>query len=305
VSTDLSTPLPTRRSTHPRLAPAKTAPSSKPTQRRRGPRPGRIAGYVLIAVVMVLYLFPLLFLLNTALKSNAEFNADPVGVLTSINFGNFAAAWVKGNFGAYILNSVLYTAAAAGLGTLVSLLLGFPVGRGYFRRTKLWNLIFVLMLFLPNALITQFQLVRTLGLYDNRLGYILIMAAGVGVGPILMTGFVKSLPKELDEAAALDGIGYWRYLFTFVLPLARPAIATIFILQAIGVWNDIILATILLPDQSKSPLTLGLFAFQGTYTSQWGLLSAATLIVAAPLVIAYIFLQRYLVGGVIGGAVKG
>jgi len=305
-STDvLTTDLPTRRSTHPRLAPVNTVPSKKLTQRRRGPRPGRVAGYLLIAVVMVLYLFPLLFLLNTALKSNAEFNADPVGVLTSINFGNFASAWVKGNFGAYILNSVLYTACAAGLGTLVSLLLGFPVGRGYFRHTKLWNLVFVLMLFLPNALITQFQLVRNLGLYDNRLGYILIMAAGVGVGPILMTGFVKSLPKELDEAAALDGIGYWRYLFTFVLPLARPAIATIFILQAIGVWNDIILATILLPDQSKSPLTLGLFAFQGTYTSQWGLLSAATLIVAAPLVIAYIFLQRYLVGGVIGGAVKG
>jgi len=296
----LSTELPTRRATHPRLAPV-----PRTTTRRRGPRPGRIAGYVLIAAVMVLYLFPLLFLLNTALKSNAEFNADPVGVLTSINFGNFASAWVKGNFGAYILNSVLYTACAAGLGTLVSLLLGFPVGRGYFKHTKLWNLVFVLMLFLPNALITQFQLVRNLGLYDNRLGYILIMAAGVGVGPILMTGFVKSLPKELDEAAALDGIGYWRYLFTFVLPLARPAVATIFILQAIGVWNDIILATILLPDQSKSPLTLGLFAFQGTYTSQWGLLSAATLIVAAPLVIAYIFLQRYLVGGVIGGAVKG
>jgi raffinose/stachyose/melibiose transport system permease protein len=100
-------------------------------------------------------------------------------------------------------------------------------------------------------------------------------------------------------------VTYWRYLFTFVVPLARPAIATVFILQAIGVWNDIILATILLPDASKSPLTLGLFAFQGTYTSQWGLLAAATMIVAAPLVAAYVFLQRYLVSGALGGAVKG
>jgi raffinose/stachyose/melibiose transport system permease protein len=82
-------------------------------------------------------------------------------------------------------------------------------------------------------------------------------------------------------------------------------LSTVFILQAIGVWNDIILATILLPDQTKSPVTLGLFAFQGTYSSQWSLLAAATLIVAAPLLIAYIFLQRYLVASVVGGAVKG
>ena len=84
-----------------------------------------------------------------------------------------------------------------------------------------------------------------------------------------------------------------------------PVLSTVFILQAIGVWNDIILATILFPDQTKWPVTLGLFAFKGTYTSQWSLLSAATLIVAAPLLVAYLFLQRYLVASVVGGAVKG
>jgi raffinose/stachyose/melibiose transport system permease protein len=277
----------------------------KPVKRRRSVRPGTISKYVLIAIVMVLYLFPLLFLLNTALKSNAAFSADPIGIVAHPDLGNFATAWTRGNFGAYILNSILYTSCAALLGTFVSVLLGFPVSRGYLRGSRLWSVFFVVLLFLPNAIITQFQLLLRLGLYDTQIGYILIMAAGVGVGPILIAGFVRSLPIELDEAASLDGVGYWRYLFTFVLPLARPAIATIFILQAIGVWNDIILATILLPDTTKSPLTLGLFAFQGTYTSQWGLLASATMIVAAPLVLAYVFLQRYLVGGVVGGAVKG
>jgi raffinose/stachyose/melibiose transport system permease protein len=277
----------------------------KPTGRRRVVRPGRIANYILIAVVMVLYLFPLLFLLNTALKSNAAFSSNPIGLVTNPDFGNFATAWTRGNFGAYIVNSVIYTGCAALLGTFISVVLGFPVSRGYLRGSRLWSVFFVILLFLPNAIITQFQLLLRLGLYDTQIGYILIMAAGVGVGPILIAGFVRSLPVELDEAASLDGVGYWRYLFTFVVPLARPAIATIFILQAIGVWNDIILATILLPDSAKSPLTLGLFAFQGTYTSQWGLLAAATMIVAAPLVLAYVFLQRYLVGGVVGGAVKG
>ncbi len=259
---------------------------------------------MLVAVVLVCYLFPLLFLLNTALKSNDAFFADPVGIVTSPHWSNFADAWVQGNFGAYILNSILYTLCAAGLGTAISVLMGFPVGRLYLRWPRLWTGLFVVILFLPNALITQFQLLLRLGLYNTHIGYILIMAAGVGIGPLLMAGYTRSLPRELDEAAAVDGAGYWRYLITFVIPMAKPAIATIFILQAIGVWNDIILATILLPDQAKSPISLGLFAFQGTYTNQWGLLAAATMIVAAPLVAAYIFLQRYLVGGVVG-SVKG
>jgi raffinose/stachyose/melibiose transport system permease protein len=100
-------------------------------------------------------------------------------------------------------------------------------------------------------------------------------------------------------------VGYVRYLFRFLPPLIQPVLATVFILQAIGVWNDIILATILLPDQTKSPVTLGLFAFKGAYVSQWSLLSAATIIVASPLLVVYVFLQRYLVASVVGGAVKG
>lgn len=279
--------------------------SATTTRRRKPIQRSTVVNYVLLAIVVLAYLFPLAFLLNTALKSNAAFSADPIGLVTSPQFGNFAEAWEKGNFGAYILNSVLYTGAASLIGLVVSLLIGFPVSRGYLKHTRLWNLLFVVMLFLPNALITQFQLMLRLGLYDTQIGYILIMSAGVGVGPLLISGFVKSIPIELDEAAALDGVGYWRYLVSFVIPLAKPALATVFILQAIGVWNDIILATIMLTDPAKSPVTLGLFAFQGTYTSQWGLLGAATMIVAAPLIVAYVFLQRYLINGVIGGAVKG
>ncbi len=294
-----------------------TLPDSKKGSRSRQPRrrdeqrprrrpvtAGKLASYLFVAVIMVLYLFPLGFLINTALKSTTAFYSDPVGLTTSFQFGNFAEAWQKGHFGAYFLNSVLYTGAAASLNTLVSLVVGFPVSRGYVRHPRLWYGVFVAMLFLPNALMTQFQLVLRLNLYDTALGYILIMASGLGVGPLLLAGYLKSVPKEMDEAATLDGVGYWRFIFTFLPPLIKPVLATIFILQAIGVWNDIILATILLPDPTKSPLTLGLFAFQGTYTSQWGLLAAATMIVAAPLVVAYVFLQRFLVGGV-AGSVKG
>ncbi len=288
------------------LEPALRGSVATPAGQRRSPVSlGTVVPYLPVAVIVLIYLFPLAFLVNTSLKSNAEFFANPNGIAQTFEFGNFPAVWEKGNFGSYMLNSVLYTSVAAFLGTVCSLLLGFPVARGYVRHTRLWYGMFVALLFLPNTLVTQFQLLLRLNLYDTQLGYILVMAAGIGVGPLLVSGYVKSIPRELDEAAALDGVGYWRYVFLFLPHLIKPVLTTVFLLQAIGVWNDIILPTILLPDQAKFPATLGLFAFQGTYSSEWSLLAAATIIVAGPLLVAYVFLQRYLVASVVGSAVKG
>ena len=265
----------------------------------------RALSYALMAVIVLIYLYPLAYLVNTALKSNTEFITNPNGLVRHPLLSNFVEAWRRGNFATSVLNSVLYTAVAAGLGTLTSLMIAFPVARGYLKHAKLWGGMFAAMMFLPNTLVTLFQLALHLHLYDTRLGYMLILASGVGVGPLLITGYLSSIPREIDEAAAIDGAGYLRYLFTFLPSLLRPVLSTAFILQAIGVWNDIILATILFTDPSKFPVTLGLFAFKGTYISQWSLLSAATLIVATPLLVVYVFLQRYLVASVVGGAVKG
>jgi len=284
---------------------AETPTLPEPHGHRGSLKQRHIGSYIAVAAVMIVFLFPLAFLLNTSLKSNAEFARNPMGLVMDPQWSNFPQAWIQGGFGTFILNSLLYTICGAGIGALITLVIGFPVSRGYIRGARQMMIVFVLILFLPNALITQFQLLLHLHLYDSRLGYVLMVAAGVGVGPLLFRGFVASIPTELDEAAAIDGAGYWRFIFTFIAPLARPALTTVFLLQAVWIWNEIILATVLLPDQSKAPLTLGLFRFQGTYTNQWGLLSAATILVATPLIIAYVFLQRYIVAGVIGGAIKG
>ncbi len=280
-----------------------------PTRAGAGRRTRRsqstLRAYVPVVIIVLAYVLPLVYLVNTALKSPADFNRDPNGLATTFEFGNFATAWELGNFGAYFLNSVVYTLVAATLGTLVSLLVAFPVSRGYVRHPRLWYVLFVVMLFLPNTLITQFQLVLRIGLYDTPLGYILILGAGVGIGPLLIAAYLKSVPTEFDEAVAIDGGGYWRFLFTFLPALIKPALSTVFILQAINVWNDIILATILLPSREWSPITLGLFAFQGTYSNNWPLLACATMIVAAPLMLAYVLLQRYFIGGALDGAIKG
>ena len=282
-------------------------PARQPGTRQHPRHAGRVpvGQYAAVALLMLAYVGPLLLLVNTALKTPQQFATDPAGLTRSLDLSNFSAAWSEGGFGGLILNSFLYTGVCATVSTLLSLMLAFPVARGYIRWPGFWLGLFVVALFLPNALTTQFQLLLHLGLYNSRIGYMLLLAAPLGVGPLLMTGYVRSIPRELDEAAAIDGVGYFRYLFSFVIPLCRPVLVTAFILQAITVWNEIILATILLPDPGKLPVSAGLFAFYGQYTDQWPLLAAATLIVALPLIVIYVVIQRQLISGALGGAFKG
>lgn len=261
--------------------------------------------YGVIVVIAAVYLFPLFYLLNTALKSPGSFNRDPMAVVDAPALENFSTAWQQGNFSELVANSLLYASVSATVSTVLSVLIAFPVARGYVAMSKVWRVLFVMSLFLPNALVAQFQLVLRLGLYDTRLGYMLLMTAGLGLGPLLAMGYLRGLPRDLDDAAALDGCGYTRYVFTFVFPLCKPVVTTIFLLQVIGVWNDIIGATIYLASPELRTISLGLFNFYGQYgNNQWELLSAATLIVAAPLIALFFAAQRFFVGGAIGGALK-
>lgn len=286
----------------------RTRPAAQPAAparaKRPGLRPGRVASYVVVIVVVACYVGPLAFLANTTLKTPAEFLRDPTGPADSLNVGNYAEAWERGNFAAYVGNSILYTSVAATAGTLLSLMLAFPIARGYIRWARFWYALFVVALFLPLALPAQFQLMLRLGLYDTQLGYILLMTSAIGVGPFLIANYLTAVPRELDEAAAVDGCGYFRYLLTIIVPLIRPVLVTVFLLQAISVWNDIINATIYLADPTLYPVTLGLFTFYGQYGNQWAQLSAATMIVAFPLLVVYGFLQRYFVRGALSGAFK-
>lgn len=258
-----------------------------------------------LTLVILVYVLPVLYLILTSLKSTAEFNRNPLGIPQSIEWSNFSNAWKQGSFAIFALNSLLYSIVGALIGTVASLLLAFPVARRYIRWSGHFQLFFVVALFLPNALVGQFQLLLKLGLYDNRIGYMLLLISGLGVGPLLLVGYLKSIPESMDEAAAMDGCSYWKYLWRFVVPLSRSALVTVFILQAIGMWNEIIVATVVLSDPTKSPVSKGLYAFSGPYGTNVPLLASATMIVAGPLILIYIVLQRYIIAGALGGSFKG
>jgi raffinose/stachyose/melibiose transport system permease protein len=263
-----------------------------------------VGSYALLLVLAVVYVGPMLMLVNTALKTTPEFAKDPVGLTSTFSVENFAEAWDKADFPRYLVNTIMYAAVA----TIVYLAAAFPLSVAIARRfVRGWNwlyLLFVIALFLPVALIPQFQLLLNLRLYNTQVGYILLFLTNP-IGVLILVGYIRTIPRELDEAAALEGSGYLRYLVRIVLPLTKPALATVAILHAIGVWNELVLANIYLTNQAYFPITRGLIVFTGIYGNDWPLLSAAVLMLAAPMLVLYLFLQRYIIGGFTAGSLRG
>lgn len=264
----------------------------------------RVGSYLLLGIFAVIYLGPLLMLVITSLKTMPEFMRSATALPSGLNFGNFVEAWEKANFLRYLTNTVFYTLSATAIYVVTAVFVAFPISRGYVKGAGWLLTLYVIALFLPVALIPQFQLMLNLGLYNNPLGYVMLFLVNP-IGIVILVNYIKTLPRELDEAAAMDGCGYFRFVTMIVFPLIQPAIATIAVLHAIGIWNELILPTIYLTNKDFYPITRGMIVFQGVYGSDWPTLAAAVLIMATPMLILFLVLQRYIVSGLTAGAVKG
>lgn len=284
-----------------------TTVASKPATKKRVRKPidwGRVVAYALLIVFAIIYLGPLLMLLNTSLKTLPEFMKNATAPATSLHIKNFVDAWNKASFPRYMTNTLLYTISATVIYVIAAVFVAFPIARNYVKGAKFLLTLFVIALFLPVALIPQFQLMLSLGLYNNPLGYIMLFLVNP-IGIIILVAYMKTLPKDLDEAAVMDGCGYLRYVINVVFPLSVPAIATVAVLHAIGIWNELILPTIYLTNKDYYPITRGMIVFQGVYGSNWPTLAAAVLIMTLPMLLIFLLLQRYIVSGLTSGAVKG
>lgn len=265
---------------------------------------GRVASYAVLLFFAVVYAGPLLMLLNTSFKTLPEFMKDATSLATGLSFENFIEAWNKANFPRYLTNSLIYTVSSTLIFVVTAVLVAFPIARRYVKGANILLTLFIIALFLPPALIPQFQLMLALGLYNNPLGYILLFTINP-IGMVILVNYIKTVPVELDEAAALDGCGYFRFMTSILFPLIQPAIATVAVLHAIGIWNELILPTIYLTNQEYYPITRGMIVFQGVYGSDWPTLAAAVLIMTIPMLLIFLLLQRYIISGLTQGAVKG
>ena len=268
-------------------------------------RPTPLGAYSIVALLALIYLIPLAFVLSVSLMSSRQFALNAASIPNPILWSNYPTAWIKGTFNVYFVNSLIYTSTIV-CGTLViSTLAAFPIARGHLRGTNTFYILFLSGILLPAGIIPQFFVLQQLGLYNTQVGYILLWCSRVALPIFVLTGFIKTIPTELDDAAAIDGCPYIRYVFQIIVPLLKPALSVVGLIIAIRVWNDIIGPVIFLPSKNIKPISAGLLQFFAENAADWTLIAAAILITALPLIVLYVFTQRYIIAGMTSGALKG
>jgi raffinose/stachyose/melibiose transport system permease protein len=221
--------------------------------------------------------------------------------------GDFSTAWSEGHFGTYLKSSAIVAVAVVAISTLLSILAGYAFGMMRFRgeQALFYLLLLGLMVPLEATIVPLYYDLRDLGMTDTYWALILPQVGiSVAFGTFWMRAFFRSVPRSLVEAARLDGASSWSTLWRVVLPLGRPAVLTMVVLVFMWTWNEFLLALVMVSDEALRTAPLGLAFFQGRNTTDEALLAAGALIVAAPVVIVYLFLQRHFIRGMLSGAVK-
>jgi raffinose/stachyose/melibiose transport system permease protein len=262
----------------------------------------KLSPFIIIAAI--LYLFPILYLLNVTFKTSEEFMLNPIGIAKSLTFENYGAVVNQGGFIRYFINTIWYTAVANVVTLFVTSMAAFVISRKYVKFSGFLYVLFLAGIFLPDPLIPQFRLILALGLYNNPIGY-LLLKINPGIIMLLMVGYYKTISKEFDEAAGIEGCTTLRYILQFLIPYSKPVLATGAILFSVGIWNDIIGSTIFLTSPKYYPVIRALFRFVGQYGNDWPPLAAAVLVIALPLIVVFIIFQKYIIAGAVAGGLKG
>jgi ABC-type glycerol-3-phosphate transport system permease component len=250
--------------------------------------------------------YPVFFALNNALKTNREYILDRFGLVTDPTLQNFVVAWGRAKLGQYFINSVITTAGAVALLLLISSMAGFALAmlRFPFRRVVFLVILASLMIPVQVVLVPFYRTVIALDLVNTRIGLIISYTAFfLPFSVYLMTAFYSRLPRELLEAARIDGASIfqvWRYV---MLPMGKPALITLGILNTLYCWNDVLISLLVL--QKQRTVMVAIAALRGEYTTNVPLLTAGIVLAAAPIVVIYVIFQKRIVNGIAVGAVKG
>jgi raffinose/stachyose/melibiose transport system permease protein len=262
--------------------------------------------YLLLGVFGLIALAPIVGIVLTALQERG--GASPFGVPDGFAIENFATAWDEGRFADYLRSSAIVTVAVVVLSTVLSIVAGYAFGMLRFRGSTALFYVMLLGLMVPleATIVPLYYDLRDLGLTDTYWALILPqVGASIAFGTFWMRAFFRSVPRSLVEAARLDGSSSWTTLWRVVLPLGRPAVLTMVALIFMWTWNEFLLALVMVSDEGLRTAPLGLAFFQGRNTTDYALLSAGSVIVATPVVLLYVFLQRHFIRGMLAGAVKG
>jgi raffinose/stachyose/melibiose transport system permease protein len=278
--------------------------SSKPSFMRAK----RVIFYGCLALYSILCMYPIYFCLISSLKPNSEIFISPYSLPKSLELGNYVRAWEIGHIGRYFVNTVFLTACTIVLAGFVAALAGYVIARFLFSLKQMIFVYFIAGLMIPaqSTIIPLAYIFGKLSLNDNYAVMILLFTAfSIPMTVFILTGFMKSVPMELEEAAIMDGCGPFKVFWNIIFPMSMPAIATVSIFNFIQTWNNLLFPLTFIRKESLNMISIGLISFFSERTDDYGGVMAAAIVTMLPPLIAYILLQEKVEKGLTAGAVKG
>ncbi|MDQ0721013.1 alpha-1,4-digalacturonate transport system permease protein [Paenibacillus sp. W4I10] len=267
----------------------------------------KVVIYSMLTVAAVVWLLPVLWVVISSLKTNSDLYSFPPKLWPQpVTFEHFKAAFSKGDFGLYFMNSTIVTVSSTLLLLLINSMAGFALAKYHFRGSSIILIAFISTLMIPIEviMIPIFKVLSALGMYNSLLA-IIIPPAATPTGVFLMRQYLLSVPDELLEAARMDGAGEWKIYWSIILPIAKPILAVLAIFSFMWRWDDFVWPLIAISDPSKYTIQLALSNFIGEYNVDWGSLLAMSVITMLPVLIVFMVFQRYFVSGMITSGMKG
>lgn len=271
--------------------------------------PGSIIMYSLLFLWAAIQIFPIYWLLTFSLKGNSEiFGGNSLGLPKEWLWINYEKALVNGHVALYFMNSVIVTGATILITAGVSLMATYALTRMIFRLKKPMNAFYMLGLTVPihSALLPVFIMLRSFKLVNSYAALIIpYVAFAIPMAVMIFVGFMSSVPRELEEAACLDGCSIYGVFFRIIVPLMKPAMATVAIFTFLQAWNELMFAVVFISDTKFKTLTVGIQSLAGQYTIDWGAIGAGLVVATIPTLIVYIFMSKKVQDSLIAGAIKG
>jgi len=277
--------------------------------KKTSPRIGltKVSVQIFLWLYVIIAIGPLLIVFAGSFRNTESIYQNPLGFEFPPSLTAYGTAWTTGNFSSYFLNSVVVTVGSVALTILVSVPAAYALAQGRSKTLMATETVFIAGLMLPVhlAIVPIFTILDTFHLIDTTLGLVLVYAAiGVPFSIFVLAAFFRQQPEELAEAAQIDGAGYMRRFWFIMLPLVRPAIATVVVFRFVPVWNDFIFPLVLLRDRSSYTIPVGLTRFFGQYQTDWAALFAGLTIATIPLVLLFILATKQIVTGLTAGIGK-
>lgn len=264
--------------------------------------------HALLLTVAVTCIFPLIWMISSSFKTQEMIFKDMSLLPREFHFENYYMAWMEGGFAKYFLNSIFYTVAVVFGIVIISSLAAYAFSRFKFPGKNILFFMFIAAMMIPiqGSFVALYVLLQKMRLLDTRIGYILCMInVGLSTSIFLLRTFFDKMPKELEDAARIDGCSKFGIWWHVALPLSRPVLAVVIVFNALNVWNEYVLALIIFNTKSLMPLQVALTNFQGEFITRYPLLMAGLTLTALPIILLYLFMQKYIVKGVMQGALVG